>query len=246
MLSKNKIKYIQNLYQKKQRDLEHVFLAEGDKITKAIIAQKPNWIISIYATTQWLNNNQNSLKNIETTEITEEELKKISCLQTPNQVVSIVKMQSQTQQFNPQNDWVIALDGIQDPGNLGTIIRLADWYGISQIVCSQNTVDCYNPKVIQSTMGSFLQVNVTYTDMEKYLEQNKKCPIYAALLAGKDVITVKPKNQNGIILIGNEGKGIADNLIKLCNSPITIKGKGNAESLNAAIATGIILSHLVR
>ena len=245
MISKNKIKYIQLLCQKKQRDADNVFLAEGDKITKAILNQKPNLIHSIYATKNWISSNTALLNNINIIEITDAELLKISTLQTPNQVVCIIYKDNAPVAANPLKEWVLVLDGLQDPGNMGTIIRLADWYGISQIVCSHETVDCYNTKVIQSTMGSFLQVTVHYTNITEYLNKHTTVPIYGALLNGKNIKTIKPISQNGLIVIGNEGNGIGEKNIVLCNTPITIQGKGKAESLNAAIATGIILSHLV-
>jgi TrmH family RNA methyltransferase len=246
MLSKNKIKYIQSLCQKKQRDLNAVFLAEGDKITKAVIAQKPNTIEHIYATNDWIVANQHLLTTIQNTIITPEDLQKISNLQTPNQVVCILQMPNPAPVVNPLQQWVLVLDNIQDPGNMGTIIRLADWFGIKDIVCSNNSVDYYNTKVIQSTMGSFLQVNITYTNIENYLQSKKNVPIYSAQLNGVNVATINPKTQNGIIVIGNEGNGISPAILQLCNVAVTIKGKGKAESLNAAIATGIILSHLVQ
>jgi RNA methyltransferase, TrmH family len=246
MISKNKIKYIQNLYQKKQRDIEQVFLAEGDKIVTALIDQKAELIQSVYATKDWIVKNEKKLGTIEVTAIEDFELKKISSLQTPNSVISIVQMGAKQILPNPLQEWVLVLDGIQDPGNMGTIIRLADWYGIQHIVCNHTTVDCYNPKVIQSTMGSFLQVHIHYTNLQKYLTMYSKAPIYAALLNGKDVTSIQPPTQTGIIVIGNEGNGISPAIIELCATPITIIGKGKAESLNAAVATGIILSHLVK
>ena len=139
---------------------------------------------------------------------------------------------------------VLALDNIQDPGNLGTIIRIADWFGISQVVCSEDTADVYNPKVVQATMGSIARVMVSYTSLTGWLSKQKEACIYAAVLDGQDVRTMK-KPSGGILVIGNESKGISDEVLKLCNVRITIPQMGKAESLNAAVATGIILSHLV-
>ena len=136
------------------------------------------------------------------------------------------------------------LDGLQDPGNFGTIIRIADWFGIENIICSNDCVELYNPKVIQSTMGSFTRVKVIYRELEIYLQENK-LPVYGALLNGTDVRKiVKPKE--GLLLIGNEGKGIRDSILPYINNAISIEKVGQAESLNAAIATGILLSHLVQ
>ena len=138
----------------------------------------------------------------------------------------------------------LALDTIQDPGNMGTIIRLADWFGIKNIFCSTNCVDVYNPKVVQASMGSISRVRVGYTDILSLLEENKEIPIYAAVLHGKDITKMEKINE-GIIVIGNESKGINEEILKLANVQITIPGKGKAESLNAGVAAGIILSHLV-
>lgn len=136
------------------------------------------------------------------------------------------------------------LEDIQDPGNLGTIIRLADWFGIKNIVCSNATVDVYNPKVVQATMGSMLRVRLTYTDLYEFLKQHGDVRVYGAVLDGIDV-TKMEKLREGIIVIGNESKGIGDKVLPFINARITIPKKGEAESLNAAVATGIILSHLV-
>ena len=137
----------------------------------------------------------------------------------------------------------LALDTIQDPGNLGTIIRIADWFGIANIICSENCADIYNPKVVQSTMGSFGRVEVVYTSLVEFLNRNNSVPIYAAALNGKKVDELKGLKE-GIILIGNESKGISIEIMQMATEKITIPKFGMAESLNAAVATGIILSHL--
>jgi TrmH family RNA methyltransferase len=136
------------------------------------------------------------------------------------------------------------LDDLQDPGNLGTIIRIADWFGIENIICSSNSVDCYNPKVVQSTMGSLSRVNVVYADLENFIRQNQQIKIYATTLSGTSIYQL-PKITRGIILIGNESKGIHENLLRLSSHQITIPRFGNAESLNAAVAAGIIISQIV-
>lgn len=137
----------------------------------------------------------------------------------------------------------MALDAIQDPGNLGTIIRIADWFGIADIVCAAGTADIYNAKVVQSTMGSLGRVNVVYTDLPVWLQKNKQVKIYSASLDGKDVNEIG-KLAEGIIVIGNEANGVSDEVLKFVDEKITIPKTGEAESLNAAVATGIILSHL--
>ena len=139
---------------------------------------------------------------------------------------------------------VVLLDGIQDPGTMGTINRIADWLGIEQIVCSTDSADPYNPKVVQATMGSIARVKIIHTDLKKWLEDMSDTQIFAAVLGGKDVSSIN-KISEGVIIIGNESKGISPELLKLSNIKIAIPAKGKAESLNAAIATGIILSHLI-
>jgi TrmH family RNA methyltransferase len=138
----------------------------------------------------------------------------------------------------------IVLDGIQDPGNMGTIIRTADWFGITQIVASEDTVDVYNPKVIGATMGSFMRVSVTYKNLAEWLP-TIKLPVYGALLEGENVFTIKTPNK-GLLVIGSEGKGIRENILELITHPVTIPKIGDAESLNAGIAAGIIVAQLTR
>lgn len=142
----------------------------------------------------------------------------------------------------PRAGWVIALDGINDPGNLGTIIRIADWYGVTGIVCSQDTVDQFNPKAITSTMGSFVRVQVHYTDLQKYLK-NSKLQVFACVMDGESVYSVKAGE--GVLLIGSESHGIRDDVKELATVKITIPAKGKAESLNAAVATGIVCDRLI-
>ncbi len=243
MLSKNQVKYIQSLSQKKCRDEEALFIAEGNKIVAEFLEEKKCVIRHIYAVKDWIENNRNSTRH-EITEVTEEELKKISQLKTPNKVLLLAEKVKWTGEPQIKNGISLLLDTIQDPGNMGTIIRLADWFGIHQIFCSPDCVDVYNPKVVQATMGSIARVRVEPADLKILLEKNVEIQTYAAVLGGEDVSAYKKINQ-GIIIIGNESKGISDEILKLVKNRITIKGKGKAESLNAAVATGIILSHLI-
>ncbi len=178
------------------------------------------------------------------TEITDRELEKISQLKTPNQVFAIVQQFADGGVIITKGKITLALDTIRDPGNLGTIIRMADWFGVQQLVCSEDSADIYNPKVVQATMGSIARVKVYYTHLNEWLAAEKDTRIYATVLDGQD-ITGMEKLKEGIILVGNESKGISPELLKLANVKITIPKKGKAESLNAAVATGIILSHLV-
>ncbi len=239
MLSKNEAKYIQSLYHKKQRQQEGLFVAENPKVIEELLASNYS-IKKIYATAEWIAANGNITAEIIT--VTDDELLRISNVQTPNKVLAIAEQkQPLLAVFN--NTITLALDGIQDPGNLGTIIRIADWFGITQIICSHDTADLYNPKVIQSTMGSFTRVNIYYTDLAEALGSSNVA-VYGALLDGTSIYTTG-KIKEGIILIGSEGKGISDDVMKLITHPITIPRIGGAESLNAGVAAGIIVSHLV-
>ena len=157
--------------------------------------------------------------------------------------MALVEQKKEEEQIDLHNQWTLMLDDIQDPGNFGTIIRIADWFGIKNIICSNGTADLYNPKVIQSTMGSFTHVNIFYKDLKSFL-QNNVIAVYGAVLNGTNIFSVN-KNKEGIVLIGNEGKGINKELQQFINQPVTIPKIGNAESLNAAIATGIIISQLL-
>lgn len=240
MLSKNEVKYIQSLYHKKQRQQEGLFIAEGPKLITELLASHFT-IKTIYATQQWVSNNTVTHPAIIT--ITELELERISNLQTPNQIVAIVQQQIPTAAPDFSNGLTLALDGIQDPGNLGTIIRIADWFGITQIICSLDTVERYNPKVIQSTMGSFLRTKLWYQDLATTFSL-ANVPVFGALLEGKSIYDVV-KPTAGILVIGSEGNGISNAVLPLISHPVTIPRIGGAESLNAAVATGIIVSHLV-
>jgi RNA methyltransferase, TrmH family len=245
MLSKNKVKSIQNLYQKKFRDIERQFIVEGDKIVKEVLLQNKSMVIEIWALQEWVDKNIQLLHSVPHTVIDESNLKRISNQKTPNQAIALLQMRESGKPDSFANQWVLVLDGIQDPGNMGTLIRLADWYGIETIVCSENTVDFYNPKVLQSSMGSFLNVALLYENLEQFLEKHASLNINAAVLNGDDVRSLLPSGE-GVLVIGNEGNGISKNLLPFCQKHISITRKGKAESLNAAMATGILLSHLIR
>lgn len=244
MLGKSQAKYIQSLGQKKVRDEEGVFVAEGPKIIAELLASADANIFQLYALRDWITGNRDDCNGIEIIEIDENDLTKISQMATPNKVLAIVKKQEVTDHFSVKGTVSIVLDTIQDPGNLGTIIRIADWFDIRQIICSKDCADMYNPKVVQSTMGSIIRVKMMYTDIASWLEEQKDVFIYAAALEGQNVTAMKKINE-GLIVIGNESKGISPEIFELVDVKITIPQKGRAESLNAAVATGIILSHIV-
>lgn len=243
MLIKSKLKYIQSLGQKKSRDEEGLFIAEGPKIVKELLETDNADVSEVFALKEWIDENEKFLSKTEVIEITEAELERISQLATPNKVLAIVK-KFNVDEIKTIGKITIVLDTIQDPGNLGSIIRTADWFGVEQMVCSNDCADMYNPKVVQSTMGSIARVKVLYADLEKWLAAQKDIPIYATVLDGQDITTMK-KLYEGIIIIGNESKGISDELLKLANIKITIPKKGKAESLNAAVAAGVVLGYLI-
>lgn len=242
MLSKSNIKYINSLKQKKFRQQFCKFTAEGDKIVHEII-QNPKIIIEkIFAVAEWIETNAKILheRQIPYEIITSDELKKISNLQTPNQALAVVEMITET--IAPpliNSSLSLVLDTLQDPGNLGTIIRIADWFGIPYIFCAKDSVDVYNPKVIQASMGGFLRIKVIYTDIEALFDQFPHLPKYGAVLGGANIFETT-LTQNGFIIIGNESKGISENIKNKLTHQLEIPAYGKAESLNAGVATGII------
>ena len=242
---KSKIKYIQSLSQKKLREEEGVFVAEGPKIVEEILQATNVELRELFATGKWIQQNPDMTRHLgqRLVEVAEDDLKRISFLQTPNQVCGIFSRPVFTP-FEPYDKISLMLDTIQDPGNLGTIVRCADWFGVQHIICSKDCVDVYNPKVVQSTMGSICRVQVIYEELSTYLQDHPQIPAYAATLEGKD-ITHHQIIREGFILIGNESKGLQPGLLSLATHRITIPRKGRAESLNAAVATGIILSHVI-
>jgi TrmH family RNA methyltransferase len=247
MLSKKIVKYIQSLSHKKFRDEEGVFIAEGPKIVSEFLLSEETKCTMICAEKKWLSENESLLKNINTENIFETDdhwLQSISLLKTPNKVVAVFNKKNAPEIPNLSNKISLMLDDLQDPGNMGTIIRIADWFGVENIICSENSVDCYNPKVVQSTMGSLSRINVFYTDLFSFIEKNKEINLYATTLSGTSIFKL-PKINEGIILIGNESKGVHEDLLKFSSHQITIPKFGHAESLNAAVASGIILSQII-
>src|SRR5665213_2711788 len=248
MVNKKIVKYIQSLTHKKFRDEEAAFIAEGPKIVgEFLLSEKWNCKI-ICGNKLWLSANQSLLKNIHPENIYEADdhwLQSMSHLKTANKVVAVFEKRIIPGLPDISNKISLMLDDLQDPGNLGTLIRIADWFAVENIICSENSVDCYNPKVVQSTMGSLLRVNVFYTNLFSFIEKNKNTPVYATTLSGTSLFKL-PDIKSGIILIGNESKGIHEDLLKVTSGQITIPKFGHAESLNAAVAGGIILSQIFR
>ena len=183
-------------------------------------------------------------------EVTEEELRKVSFLQHPQDVLALFPMFKETAPYPSHTSLAIALDGVQDPGNLGTIIRIADWFGVSQIYCSRDTADVYNPKVIQATMGSIARVRVSYTDLEKLIDSlPDEYPLYGTLLDGNSIYE-EPLSEGGLIIMGNEGNGISSKIRAKINHRLLIpnypEGRETADSLNVAIATAIVCNEFRR
>jgi len=240
MLSKNQIKLITSLQQKKFRQIHKLFIAEGVKVIQELL--QSNFVLEhLYVT----GNIFDDITSEKKTKISEADLNRISCLSTPNNCLAIFEIPNQ----KPRKDQglVIVLDDVRDPGNLGTIIRLCDWYGIEQLVCSEQTVDVYNPKVVQATMGSISRVSVSYIDLEKYLKRSKTT-IFGTFMDGKNVYK-EELPQEGILILGNEANGISEKLEKLVTDRLSIPRFGNlqqTESLNVATATAIFLSEFKR
>ena len=247
MISKNKIKYIRSLELKKNRNKEGKFVAEGFKVVDDLLALQPADLI--VATQEWLHG-KHLADQTEVIEVTEEELKKVSFLQHPQQVLAVFR-QAQNGDFSINTQELsLALDGVQDPGNLGTIIRIADWFGITHIYCSQDTADVYNPKVVQATMGSIARVKVEYGNLLALVESlPADVPVYGTLLDGDNIYQQQLENR-GLIVMGNEGKGISPALAKKVNRRLLIpnfpEGRATADSLNVAIATAITCSEFRR
>jgi TrmH family RNA methyltransferase len=239
MVTKSELKYIQSLSDKKVRLETGCFIAEGVKLVGEMIAAGYP-LKAVYALDSW----ESPDATLEVTRIEAFELEKMSMLQTPNQVLAVAMMPQKKETLNLAGPLTIVLDGIQDPGNMGTIIRTADWFGITQIVASEDTVDVYNPKVIGATMGSFMRVSVTYKNLADWMP-TIKLPVYGALLEGENVFTIKTP-QKGLLVIGSEGKVIRENILDFITHPVTIPKIGEAESLNAGIAAGIIVAQLTR
>lgn len=244
MLIKQKVKYIQSLGQKKFRDSEKCFIAEGPKLVKDLLEADPGLIKEIYATPGWLETHEDLVNEDHLHLISPEELERISQLATPNKVLAIARQYDRSENPDLSNKLTLVLDTIQDPGNFGTIIRIADWFGLTQVIAGYQSADLYNTKVVQATMGSIARIKVYYRDLHEWLPQQDDMRIYATALDGRDVRTTGNINE-GLLLVGNESKGISPDLLALAHEKLTIPRRGKAESLNAAVATGIILSHVV-
>ena len=242
MLSKGQIKYVRQLEQKKFRVREGVFVAEGPKVVGDLMdcGFRP---LQLYATGQWRHDDAGF--DVQHTLVTDDELRKLSFLQHPQQVLAVFPLPRPSAVSPSPQHLYLALDGVQDPGNLGTIIRIADWFGISAIFCSADTADAWNPKVVQATMGSIARVPLYYCDLEALLGQTG-LPVYGTLLDGEDIYG-QELSAGGIIVMGNEGNGISAPVRRLVNRRLLIPAyRQGAESLNVAIATAITCAEFRR
>ena len=242
MLTKKQISEIRKLHLKKHRDEMGLFLVEGTKSVSDLI-RSPLETVALFATEAWLSSHPLP-KQVEGVCISDKELERISCLQTPQEVLAVVKTPVFSTADLLKQQPILVLDGIRDPGNLGTIIRTADWFGFRQIVCSKDTVEFTNPKVIQATMGSFTRVKVMYADLCDFLKKEDKRRIFGTFMQGK-AIGETEFAQSDILVIGNEGHGISPAVEALVSQKITIPAGvqtgERAESLNAALSTAIVL-----
>lgn len=253
MISKNKTRFIISLQKKKIREEEGLYVIEGDKLVKEFLASRIR-VRTLVAKKEFIGSLSPLMKECidEIMDVSYEELKQVSTLKSPHNAIAVIPMaERKADEDYLLKDLCVALDFVQDPGNLGTIIRAAAWFGIKNVLCSPDCVDVYNPKVVQASMGALLHVGVYYCDLKKMvmLAKEKNLPVYGTLLEGEPIYTQK-LGSRGIILLGNESRGISDELIPFISHRITIPAAGIAlpgiESLNVSMAASIVLSEFLR
>ncbi|WP_316747337.1 RNA methyltransferase [Pedobacter gandavensis] len=245
MLSKSQIGFIKSLHQKKYRKENGIFIIEGIKSIAEFI-QSSYQVHSIYYLAQYQSLLPQLPANIKLFEVNPTELDKISTLKTPQGILALVHLPENRNLDTKQlkNNFSLVLDGIQDPGNLGTIIRTADWFGFKQIICSPNTVEVYNPKTVQATMGSLSRMEIYYQDLVPLLSA-PPVPVFGAVLNGKSMYKVDWGTE-GLVILGNEGQGISPEIMELITVPVTIPRIGGAESLNVAVCAAILCADISR
>ncbi|QYA24159.1 RNA methyltransferase [Gramella sp. MT6] len=240
MLSKSQIKLIKSLSQKKYRNSHGLFIVEGIKGIREFLNSEFE-LVSIYSSGENFGLKDDYLELID-----DRDLKKISSLKTPQKALAVFKIPNPKQVG--QKGLIVTLDGVRDPGNLGTIIRLCDWFGVENLVCSRDTVDCYNPKVVQASMGSLTRVNIQYLDLDEFISAQPELPVLGTMLEGENVYKANLPDA-AILVMGNEANGISDKIIDLLSKKISIPQFGRiqeTESLNVATATAILLSEFRR
>jgi TrmH family RNA methyltransferase len=243
MLSKAKIKFVKSLQIKKYRKEEQCFVVEGAKSVQELLIS--DFEVILMLVTKDFQENNRLPKTAEVIEVTEKELAAIGEFQSNDSVLAVARMHPLEHLDIEIHEFALVLDDIRDPGNLGTIIRTADWFGINKVIASEETADFYSPKVLAATMGSFTRCKIMYTDLAVYLQSKRGTRMFGAFLDGKDVHTVD-FGRGGLVVIGNESRGISGELTGFITDRITIPKYGKAESLNAAMATGIICDNLRR
>ncbi|BDD10655.1 RNA methyltransferase [Fulvitalea axinellae] len=245
MLTNKTIKFVKSLQLKKFRKQEGLFFVEGGKSVEELLEGDFS-VKQVFVTKEFLEGKEQFRETcgLEPEVVKEADLLRMGTFKTNNAALAVAEMRSARNTDLPTDEFVLALDGVRDPGNLGTIIRIADWYGISKIVASEDTADFYNPKVLNSSMGSFARVRVDYRDLESLFE-NTDLPVYGAVLDGND-IHAERFGKGGLVLMGNESNGVRDNLRQYISHPVTIPRFGGAESLNVATATAVICDNIRR
>lgn len=248
MLSHNQTKFLTALQVKKYRYEYRKFTVEGEKMVTELLSQTRIGIAGIYGLPGWASANADLLRPFRSVfyEISEPELEKISGLKTPNKVLAVADMPPDAQPLVPDDGLSFYLDGLQDPGNMGTILRIADWFGVQHVFCSPDSVDVYSPKVIQASMGAFIRLQLCETPFETLLEKKPEVAVLGAVLDGTDVFHSQLPSGAALLIVGNEGRGIRPALERYLTHRLTIPRhpKGGAESLNASVATGILAALL--
>jgi len=248
-LSKNLQKYIRSLSSAKYRKKHNQYLIEGDKICKLMLEKSSNQIVYLLASSDWLETNTNRDRKLveKTIAVSEKEMKSLSLLKTPTPVMIIAeKDPADIKEILKENLKAVYLDDVQDPGNVGSIIRTASWFGFDAVIRSSGSADYYNPKVIQSTMGGFFYLNLIEADLAEIKALSEDISIIGTAMDGADFTNFQPNNSSFIIAIGNEGRGMTDQTRSQLDTSLSIPGSDNVESLNASVAFGIIASRLIK
>lgn len=245
MLSKSQISFVKSLHQKKFRKEHRLFIVEGIKSVTEFI-HSDYLVTTVYCTENLVPKLANLSQKTNVNEISQTDLSRISTLSSPQSVLALVQIpeENKPESVNVKGSFTLALDGVQDPGNLGTIIRTADWFGFKQIICSDDCVEAYNPKVVQATMGSLSRMKILYTDLPSFLKQSP-VPVFGAVLNGVPITSTAFGNE-GIIVLGNEGNGISEAVGNEITNRVTIPGLGHAESLNVAVSASLFCYEVKR
>ncbi|WP_337879453.1 RNA methyltransferase [Rheinheimera sp.] len=245
MISQKWAKLLRSLQQKKYRKIEQLFVVEGEKAVLEVLQSE--WPVkALFATEDFLQRHPLlAEKAAQVQQASPAELAQAGSFQTNDAALAAVEIPADTGFTEVEGDWVLVLDQINDPGNLGAIIRIADWYNIKTILCSSDTVDLYNPKVIAAAKGSFLRVQLHYGDLHSWLSQTEQ-PVYGAYLEGDNIHQISLPQQGGYLVMGNEASGISADIVHLINRKVTIPAFGQTESLNVAMATAVLVDNLKR